>query len=139
MKPIALALILAASAAGCTTTPEHSPGTERSGADQMAVVSVASDQVKIIETDGKPFPGSGKSDFYIQPGSHRFLVGLNWCPGGQCIPASAFADTPRVACIDATPGTRYRISAGNPGPDWMPRVTEQKSGGEARVIASRCS
>jgi len=137
MKTIALVLTILA--AGCSTTPEHPFGTERSGADQLAVVSVAGSEVKILEADGKPFPGSGTSDFYLPPGAHRFLVGLNWCPGGQCITFGAFAEKPRVACIDAKAGARYRVSAGSPGPDWLPRVTEQASGADAKQIDSRCS
>jgi hypothetical protein len=133
-----IALVLAALVAGCSTTPENRLGTDRTDADKLAVISPDSSEVKVLETDGKPLPGSGTSDFYIEPGAHTLQIKLNWCPGGQCTSFGAFAERPRLACIDAMAGTRYRISASNPGPDWVPRVTAQASGGGTKPIESNC-
>jgi hypothetical protein len=133
-----LALVCAALAVGCATAPEQPFGTAGRNPDQLALVTLNSSEVKIVEADGKPFPGSGTSDFYIQPGAHRFVLALHWCPGGQCISFGAYADKPRTACIDAKAGMKYRLSAGNAGPDWVPRVTEQAGGAEAKPIDARC-
>jgi len=134
-----LAFVFAALAAGCATGPEQPFGTTGTNPDQLALVSVAGSEVKILESDGKPFPGSGTSDFFIQPGAHRFVVALHWCPGGQCTSYGSYAEKPRVACFDAKANTRYRLSASNVGPDWLPRVTEQASGAEAKPIDTRCN
>jgi len=133
-----LALVFAALAAGCATAPEQPFGTAGINPDQLALVSVNGSEIKIIESDGKPFPGSGTSDFYIQPGARRFVVVLHWCPGGQCTTYGSYADKPRTACIDAKAGVQYRMSSGNVGPDWLPRVTAQAGGAEAKPIDARC-
>lgn len=137
-----LALVsLAVLAAGCATgVPEYRlADTQGRSADQLAVIAVQSDEVKIVEVDGKPFPGAGTSNFYILPGARRILVGLHWCPGGQCQSFGIYAERPRLACIDAKAGSQYKISVRNLGPDWLPRVTEQAGGAEAKPIDSKCA
>jgi len=137
MKIIALAFAVLAT--GCATAPEHPFGTAGGNPDQLALVSVASSEIKVVDADGKRFAGSGTSDFYIPPGPHRFVVELHWCPGGQCISYGSYAEKPRTACIDAKAGMRYRLSAGNVGPDWLPRVTEQAGSADAKPIDARCN
>lgn len=140
MKITALILGLVAALAGCSTPPPASvPGTEGRSPDQLAQIVIESDQVKIDELDGKPRPGSGTSNFYVPPGAHRFQVRLNWCPGGLCVVYGGYADKPRTACIDAKAGMRYRFTAASPGPDWVPRVTEQQGSGDPKPIDARCS
>ena len=143
MKKLALAFSLAALAAGCATVaPEHRlADTQGRSPDQLAVIAVQSDEVKIVEVDGKPFPGAGTSNFYILPGAHRILVGLNWCPGGQCQSFGIYAEKPRPVCIDVKAGNQYKFSTLSPGPDWLPRVTLQPSGADTKPVAvdSRCA
>ena len=141
MKQLALASLLAALAAGCATVaPEYRlADTQGRSPDQLAVIAVQSDEVKIVEIDGKPFPGEGTSNFYIQPGAHRILVGLHWCPGGQCQFFGSYADKPRPVCIDVKAGSEYKFSTRSPGPDWLPRVTEQAGGAEAKPLEGKCA
>jgi len=140
MKINALVLVLAAAMAGCSTPPPATaPGTDGRSPDQLALIVIESDQVKLDELDGKPQPGSGTSNFYVPPGAHRFQVRLNWCPGGLCTVYGGYADKPRMACVDAKAGMRYRFTAANPGPDWAPRVTEQQGNGDPKTIDARCT
>ena len=144
MNKLALVVSLAAVAAlaaGCATVaPEHRlADTQGRSPDQLAVIAVQSDEVKIVEVDGKPFPGAGTSNFYILPGAHRILVGLHWCPGGQCQSFGIYAEKPRLACIDVKAGSQYKFSVRDLGPDWQPRVTEQASGAEAKPVDSKCA
>jgi hypothetical protein len=134
-----IALVLATLTATCATAaPEHRLGTEGISADQLAVVSVASDQVKIVDTDGTPVPWRGTSDFYLKPGAHKLLIELHWCPGGNCMSFGSFAEAPRTACFDAKAGATYRFTAGNLGPDWVPQVTEKVTDADAKKIDPRC-
>ncbi len=140
---LAAVAAVAALAAGCATVaPEHRlADTQGRSPEQLAVIAVQSDEVKIVEVDGKPFPGAGTSNFYIVPGTHRILVGLNWCPGGQCQYFGSFADKPRPVCIEVKAGNQYRFSTGSPGPDWLPRVTLPPAGADTKpvVVDSRCA
>lgn len=140
MNKLALASI-AALLAGCATVATEYRLADTKGVEpeKLGVIVVQSDEVKIVEVDGKPFPGDGTSNFYIQPGARRILVGLHWCPGGQCQFFGSYADKPRPVCIDAKAGSQYKFSARNPGPDWLPRVTEQQGTAEAKPIEARCS
>ena len=140
MKIASISFALAALlAAGCASTPQTLPGAAPGNPDQMAVISVALDEVKIVEVDGRPLPASASSEFYLAPGAHRFAVEWHPCPGGLCTSSGVYAERPRTACFSTQAGGRYRVSARNPGPDWEPRVTEKLGAGEARTIESRCS
>ena len=140
MKAIALVIALAVVTVGCATPPPANLlGTEGRSPDQLATVVIESDQVKIIDVDGKALPGSGTTNFYVVPGPHRLAVVLHWCPGGLCTEYGSFAAKPRQACIDAKAGMSYRVRAGNVGPDWVPVVTEQQGSGDPKPIDARCS
>lgn len=137
MKSAALIALLLL--AGCAATPPQStPGTQGRSPEQLAVLSVAADEVKILSVDGQPVSGSGTSELYLAPGARKLGVGLNWCPGGLCTSFGAYADRPRTACFEVKAGSRYRISARNPGSNWEPRVTEQAGTSSAVAVDATC-
>ena len=138
MKTTALVLAVAALAAGCSTPPQNLLGTQGRNPDELAVIVVESDQVKITEVNGTALPGPGTNNFYVPPGAHKFVIDLHWCPGGLCVVTGGYASKPRTACVDAKAGMSYRFTAGSPGPDWTPRVTQQKGTGDATPIDAVC-
>jgi len=102
------------------------------------VGSVARDQVKILEADGKPFPRTGTADFYVKPDVRKLLIELHWFPRGNCRSFGTFAETPSAACVDAKAGATYRFTAGNLGSDRVRQVTEMMSDADAKKIDPRC-
>lgn len=106
--------------------------------DKLAIVSAESQEIKILDVNGKALPASNSPDFYLPPGPQRFRLMLNWCPGGQCISYGSYAETPRLACFEAKAGARYRFTVSNTGPNWVPRVTEKLGDAEGKVVDSAC-
>lgn len=131
-----LALVLLAACAA--TPPQHVAGTQGRSPEQLAVLNVAGDELKILTVDGQSVSGSGTSDLYLAPGARKLGVGLNWCPGGLCTTYGAYADQPRAACFEAKVGSRYRIAVRNPGPNWEPRVTDLTASSGAVPVDATC-
>lgn len=137
MKSAAFAALLLL-AACATPAPEYVAGTQGRSPDQLAVLNVAGDEVKVLSVDGQAVPGSGTSEIYLAPGARRVGLALHWCPGGLCTTFGSYADQPRTACFDAKAGSKYRVAVRNPGPNWEARVTELTAASGAVAVEATC-
>lgn len=137
MKSAAFAAILLL-AACATAAPEHVAGTQGRSPDQLAVLSVAGDEVKVLTVDGQSVSGSGTSEIYLAPGARKLGLALHWCPGGLCTSYGSYADQPRSACFEAKAGSKYRIAVRNPGPNWEARVTELTAAAGGAAVDATC-
>jgi hypothetical protein len=131
--------ILVVAAAGCAApAPEHLLGTAGVAPDKLAVFVLPSQELRLLEVDGRALPRTDDTGFYLPPGPHRLGLALNWCPGGACATFGSFAEQPRSACITVAANARYKVSVANLGANWQPKVTETLATGESRTIESAC-
>lgn len=118
----------------CAPVPvKHVLGTEGVSEQKLAVMEVMTNEVFLIEVDGKrDVPEATGFNIFLSEGPHRLVFRLNWvgtmCVGGACMPYSTGADSVKTACITADGGMIYHFYARNPGPNWELHVSRRKIG-----------
>jgi hypothetical protein len=129
-----LAIACVALLASCASPPViHVLGTEGLSEDRLAVVEIMTNEVQLLELNGKATAQDmGKSTFFAPAGPHRFVFKLTWiqqvCAGVVCMPVVTASDVQRSACIVAEPKFIYHFYARSPGPNWVLRVSKRPVG-----------
>jgi hypothetical protein len=118
----------------CAEIPvRHVLGTEGASPEQLAVVAVMTNEVRLLELDGRrDVPNPTEFNFYLAPGPHKFVFDLNWsdlmCAGGVCLPVGTKSSVQRAACIRAEPRMIYHFYGRKPGPNWELHVSKRPVG-----------
>ena len=130
MRPAVMIVCLVLAA--CSTVPEHFLDTQGMSKEKLAIVTLMTNEVKILTIDGKDSSSFGGSAFYLPPGEHRFVVGLNWsdlvCVGTACFTMFKRSNVTREACVSASAGVEYHFYARSPGDSWVLHISEKTNG-----------